>query len=256
MRVHGCTFLSNHFHLLLSPDDPYQLAAFMNYFNSKLAREVSRLHGWTERIWGHRYHAIPVSDEESAQLEQLEYLLAQGCKEDLVERPEEWPGVHSAEALCEGTAMRGHWHDRTAEALARHRGKRCEGLSLVHPEQVVFSPLPCWAHLPPDQYRQRIRGILQEITSRYAAERARRGVKCLGAERVRSQDPHTRPVSMARRPPPWIHAASVAIRIAFRQAYRAFVIAFREAAERLRTGRLPVCFPPWSFPPPWPRPTG
>ncbi|HEX4953629.1 MAG TPA: transposase [Thermoanaerobaculia bacterium] len=256
MRVHGCVFLSNHYHLLLSPDDPYQLAAFMNHFNSKLAREVARLHGWNERIWGHRYHAIPVSDEEAAQVEQLRYLLAQSCKEDLVEQPGEWPGVHCAEALRDGTALLGHWYDRTAEAVARHRGKRPEDLSFVHPEQVVFSPLPCWAHLPPDEYRQRIRESLVEITSRSAAERAWRGAKVLGAKRVLSLDPHTRPATVARRPAPWIHAATSAARTAFRLAYRLFVVAFREAARRLRAGRLPVSFPPWSFPPHLPRPTG
>ena len=45
-------FLSNHYHLLLRPRDAPELARFMNYLNSNLAREAGRLHGWRERFWG------------------------------------------------------------------------------------------------------------------------------------------------------------------------------------------------------------
>ena len=48
---------------------------------------------------------------------------------------------------------------------------------------------------------------------------------------------------------PLIHAATRRVRKAFRDAYRAFVAAYREAAERLKAGKLPVAFPVGSFPP-------
>ena len=74
----------------------------MGYFNSKLAREVGRLTGWKQKIFGRRYQAIVVSDEEGAQIERLRYGLAHGVKEDLVDRPRDWPGVHGVQALLEG----------------------------------------------------------------------------------------------------------------------------------------------------------
>jgi hypothetical protein len=43
----------------------------MGHFSSKLAREVGRLTGEKERIFGRCYRAIAVSDEEAAQLERL-----------------------------------------------------------------------------------------------------------------------------------------------------------------------------------------
>jgi hypothetical protein len=64
-----------------------------------------------------------VSSEEAAQIERLRYGLAHGCKEDLVERPRDWPGVHAVRALVEGEALEGLWFDRTQEYAARRRGE-------------------------------------------------------------------------------------------------------------------------------------
>src|ERR1700712_4924120 len=61
--VRVCFFVcvSNHMHLLLWVKDAQQLARFMGHFTSKLAREVGRLTGWKEKIFGRRYQAIVVS---------------------------------------------------------------------------------------------------------------------------------------------------------------------------------------------------
>lgn len=52
MRVCGFIYLSTHCHLLLRPESVKQLADFMRDVNSKIAREVGRLHDWKEKIWG------------------------------------------------------------------------------------------------------------------------------------------------------------------------------------------------------------
>src|SRR3954453_15148258 len=79
-------------HLLLWTEDARELAKFMGYFLSKLARGVGGLTGWKEKIFGRRYQAIVVSGEEEAQIERLRYGLAHGAKEDLGDRPRDWPG--------------------------------------------------------------------------------------------------------------------------------------------------------------------
>jgi hypothetical protein len=84
-------FLSSHYHLLLDITDAHQLANFMRYLNSNLAREVGRLVDWPDGIWSSRYRAIVVSQEEAAQIERLRYVLSNGCKEGLVGRPQDWP---------------------------------------------------------------------------------------------------------------------------------------------------------------------
>ena len=62
--IHAPAFLSNHYHLLLTVTDAQQLAEFMNYLNSNLAREAGRLVRWREKFWGRRFQAVIVSAEE------------------------------------------------------------------------------------------------------------------------------------------------------------------------------------------------
>jgi REP element-mobilizing transposase RayT len=80
--IHVCaySFASNHFHLLLDVDDALQLARFMGYVNSNLARKVGRYVGWKDKIWSRRYQAIVISSEEAAQVERLRSCLAHGVK--------------------------------------------------------------------------------------------------------------------------------------------------------------------------------
>jgi hypothetical protein len=87
---------------LLTVDDARQLADFVGYLNSNLAREIAHKTGWTDKIWSRRYEAIQVSSEKEAQAKRLKYILAHGAKEGLVARPQEWPGVHCVGPLLAG----------------------------------------------------------------------------------------------------------------------------------------------------------
>ena len=71
----------------------------------------------------------------------------------------------------------------------------------------------------------------------------------LGAAHVLAQHPHARPRRSDRSLAPLVHAAKRRAREAFRAVYRAFVDAFRAAAERVRQGETPVEFPLYAFPP-------
>jgi len=122
-------FLSNHLHILAWAIDSEQLANFMRYFLSKLAREVSRLTGWHDKVLAPRYQAIPISEEEAAQVERLLYILANGCKENLVARPQDWPGVHCVDALLTGEPLKGTWFDRTLRSIADRAGRSHPNLS-------------------------------------------------------------------------------------------------------------------------------
>src|SRR4030095_2235539 len=90
---------SNHLHLSLDIDNAHQLSRFMRYVNSNLARKVGGRVGWRDKIWSRRYQAIVISPEEAAQVGRLRYILSHGVKEDLVERIDQWPGVHCAQSL-------------------------------------------------------------------------------------------------------------------------------------------------------------
>jgi REP element-mobilizing transposase RayT len=250
VEIHGLVVLSNHTHLLLSVHSPQQLAAFMDYVAGNIAREIGRVHRWREKFWARRYRAILVSHEPEAQVGRLAYLLANGIKEGLVERPHDWPGVHCARALCHGTDLNGTWFDRTAQYEARRRGDDRPETEFATPERVVFSPLPCWAGLEPAVYRQRVLDLARNAVKDGRDRRA--GQPVLGRRAILSQHPHDEPLTHDRSPAPAVHAASKAIRTMLRVAYWQFVAAYREAAMRLRKGDRLVRFPAGAFPPPIP----
>lgn len=250
VRVCEPVFMSNHYHLLLIPSNALQLALFMAYVNSNIAREAGRLHDWKVRFWQTRYSHIPVTDEEASQIERLVYLLAQGCKEGLVSSPREWPGVSGVHARLDGQVLRGIWIDRTAEYRASLSGSDLGPEAFTWEELLELAPLPCWAHLSPVEYRRRYAELVKKVETDARLQAKRSGRSPLGAATVVQHDPHFQPNRVRKAPMPWVHAASKASREAFREAYRLFFVAFRQAAEKLRAGVLTALFPEGSFPPP------
>ena len=249
IRVCSYAFVSNHFHLLLDVDDALQLAQFMRYVNSNLARKVGRLVGWRDKIWARRYQAIVISSEEAAQVERFRYVLAHGIKEGLVERVTDWPGVHCGQALLTGEAVQGYWYDETQMYAARRRGEELDRMRFATLESLALSPLPCWKHLPEKTRRKLAADLIAEIEAEAAVRRQRTGSQVLGASAVRGQHPFDRPAKSKKSPAPLFHAASKVVRRELYEMYGWFVAAFREASEKLRAGNRLVSFPAGSFPP-------
>ena len=54
-------FQSNHYHLLVTAQEAEHLSRFMGSVQSNLAREVCRLHDWSDKVWSRRYRSICVS---------------------------------------------------------------------------------------------------------------------------------------------------------------------------------------------------
>ncbi|HKH48666.1 MAG TPA: hypothetical protein VKM72_28715 [Thermoanaerobaculia bacterium] len=189
---------------------------------------MDRHGGVTDKLWSRRYQAILISDEEAAHVERLKYVLANGCKENLVASPLEWPGVHCARALLLGEPLEGTWHNRTLAYNFRMRGKSSDPSQVETRVTVQLSQLPCWKHLAPEVYRSRLAGLVQEIEKTAAAEREKKGVEPLGAEQVQAQEAETRPETLDKSPAPFIHAATKKARKAIHEAYAWFVAAYRE----------------------------
>jgi REP element-mobilizing transposase RayT len=229
---------SNHYHMLVRAKDARQLSRFMQYFNGNFAREVARLTGWKDKIVSRRHQAILVSDEEAAQVERLKYILGHGVKEDLVERVDQWPGVHCARALIGGEPLKGYWFDRTQEYAARQRGELFGDYEYATEETVFLDPLPCWSHLPVEEQRRRAAALVQEIEEEARIRREASGRQPLGVAAVLTQDPTRRPEKLKKSPAPFVHAATKAMRRQLWEAYAWFVAAYRDAAEKLRAGDL------------------
>ena len=241
--------LSNHYHALLFVKDVKRLAEFAGYLNSNLAREVGRLTNWTGKVWGKRYEAIPVSNEEEAQVARLKYVLSHGVKENLVAELREWPGLHCVRQIVDGEPLTGTWFDRTQAGLARRKGEDPDPAEHAETETVTFSPLPCWEHLSPEAYRERVGKMADEIEQEAAAARKRTGAHPLGAAKILAQHPWTRPERVKKSPAPLLHAASKAVRQIFYEGFALLVAAYRTAADKLKRGDPNPGFPAGCFPP-------
>ncbi|HTG32267.1 MAG TPA: hypothetical protein VLB76_05000 [Thermoanaerobaculia bacterium] len=249
VRICAYVFVSSHYHLLLDVDDARQLANFMRYLNSNLAREVGRLVRWSDGVWSRRYQSILVSGEEGAQIARLKYVLSHGVKEELVKRPRDWPGLHSVRALTDGEPIEGYWFSRTLEYAARQRGETFDRLQYATRETVTLSPLPSWKDLSTDARRTRVLSLIGQIETEAAARRARTGGEPLGVAAILGQHPHHRPARLKKSPAPLFHAISHLVRQQFYEGYAWFVATFRQAAEKLRAGDRTAAFPVGSFPP-------
>ena len=163
--------------------------------------------------------------------------------------PREWPGVNTAAALLQGKSLTGHWIDRPRQYAARNRGEDVSDERFAVEETMILSPLPCWAHLSPERYRQRIEALVEEVEEEAARVRRRSGSRVLGVKAILAQNPQARPDHLTRSPAPLVHAATKAARRMFYELYAEFVSAFRTASDILRRGNRDAPFPAGSFPP-------
>ncbi|MEE8524523.1 MAG: transposase [Thermoanaerobaculia bacterium] len=252
IRIHAVAGLSGHMHILATVDDAEQLADFMEYANGNIAREALRIvagSGWSGKVWGRRYAAIPVSDEEPAQVKRLRYLLSHGAKENLVTSPRLWPGLHCIDALIDGKPLEGIWYDRSAEYEADRRDKDVDPRAFIAHYSLELEPLPCWRHLPGEEYRQRITEMVHNIEVETARRIFLTGKVPPGPEAIRQQHPHQQAVRPKKSPAPFCHAFSKEAGKQLREAYRLFVEAYRQAAAQLRSGNRSARFPEGCFPP-------
>jgi hypothetical protein len=179
----------------------------------------------------------------------LRYVLENGCKENPMARPGQWPGPNSVRALLHGGTLRGVWHDQTSDWEARRRGKTIRFHDFRSSELVVLEPLPCWQHLPPEEIQERVLHMVREIEHDTAERHRRNGSRILGPKAVQEVHPHDSVQSPKRSPRPAFHAATREVREAMKQAYRELAEFFRAAAQDLRADIKGIKFPPGSFPP-------
>ncbi|MGE0545468.1 MAG: transposase [Kofleriaceae bacterium] len=246
VKIYGFTFLSNHYHMLLSAGDGAEIAKFLGYVNSNIAREMGRVHKWRGSLWGRRAKVIPILDSQ-AMIERLRYVISNGVKEGLVASPREWPGASGVPGLLGNMTLSGIWIDRDRLRRARRRDPNADAAAFTSALELTLSPLPVWSDLSASDLREKHEVLVQDV-ERDARER---GGKVLGAERVMKQNPHDAPKQPARGPAPQCHTSSPLIRDAFRRLYAAFQTLFRTCADA-RKGQPPheMGFPPGSFPRP------
>ena len=81
-----------------------------------------------------------------------------------------------------------------------------------------LEPLPSWAHLTPEQYREQIAALIAGIEAGATEVREAMGRPALGPEAIRIQKRHDRPAKPKKSPAPLFHAVSKKVRL---ELYRA-----------------------------------
>lgn len=259
----AASFMCNHAHLL-AQGPPDQLVGFIAYIQREISRRWGREINWPSSMW-ESYIATALPTVESHQ-ECFKYILSQGVKEGLVERPEQWPGFHAAKYLTKISPCAGEWLDGTRYGKANYKyKKRVENKGskkgLKRPKKrdytrsynITFTRLACWAHLEENEYNALINDILNTITEE--GRIGRNGRKPLGAKKVMAMSRRRR---NALPPLPWFEERKKMIfwanpqapeTKAYVRAYWWHQICFRIAAGQLKNGVLDVVFPRGCFRP-------
>jgi REP element-mobilizing transposase RayT len=261
VKLHVLSVMSNHMHAIATGP-----ATQLPFFIGFIKREISRRWGmrpdvdWPGVMW-EPYVATALPTHES-QVNALKYVLSQGVKEDLVERPQDWPGVNCVHALLLGRKMSGQWLDATKykrairlAARSKKPKKQIKRADYLVNYNVELSPLPAFEGLSTEASRKAIADILDELRKETITRRAADGSTPVGVRAVKTISRETR-VSLP--PPPWFeerrrmivwaNLAAPETR-AYIRDYWAFQFEFREASLKYRSGNASVEFPPGSFRP-------
>jgi REP element-mobilizing transposase RayT len=249
-------FVSNHAHLILGVrGDGRAVSAFMKSLDEKIAMDLNRHRdGRRGQFFACRPKITAILDD--AHLEgRLTYTHAQPVHHDLVERAEDWPGLSSFRAVCEGkTGVEVAWLDEDAW---RRAGARPDQIRRhTRRVEVPLSPLPKWAALSERERGAARRAHEQSVRDREgdkAAERRALGQRrALGKPaRLTRVDPFSRPAVPSKRSSRvWAHGER-SLTAAFRAAYTLLLVAYRAASARFReTGERdfpPSTFAPWAY---------
>lgn len=195
IEVHAFVAMSNHIHLVVTDRDCV-LDRFMSRLLGPLARYMNRFDSLSGPVFERRYSAIEILDQ-GAFIDRLVYTMTNPVAANLVERPEDWPGV-------------------------------------------LFARIEQGLH---DQVAELVRARVADL----ALERGRKPV--LGSRVVCRQRPMDSPRSFQRKRMPLCHFSDRRYFYAYRDLWRCFTRAFKEASHRFRNGDFGARFPDYSFRP-------
>ncbi|MCK5687659.1 hypothetical protein KAI87_00245 [Myxococcota bacterium] len=252
IKLYAAVTMSNHQHWQCQ-GHPAELPRFIGYIKREITRRLNFAQEKFGPMWA-SYDSLALPGQIS-ELSSLRYILSQGVKEGLVERPEDWPGQHCAKSLLTGEPLRGIWFDGTSYSRDRDREKRRVGgnpdkikrENYIEETEFYFDPLPRWEHLSQADYQTKIRHIVNEIVSKEAKERGDAPV--LGAQAVMQMSIETRKAWVPlphhegrKRLICWGPSYAPELQD-YLEEYWAFQLAYKEISKRFRAGELNVQFP-------------
>ena len=190
IKLYGFAFMSNHIHLMVSGRGN-EVSSFVGFIKREISRRLGQRYKLPGAFWHQRFVATALPTEES-QVKCLKYILSQGVKEDLVERPEHWPGLHCTKHLMTGSRIKAEWLDATSYHRAKTiqarliRKKRLNKLDFIQRIDLAVDALPCWEHLSTETRRSHVSALVADIVAEEAGRRKREGKTVVGRKAVRN----------------------------------------------------------------------
>lgn len=225
---------SNHHHTVIF-DRKGHCPKFIEHFHKMFARcQNARLGRW-ENLWSSAEPSVTALLDRKTVIDKMVYAAANPVKDSLVERATQWPGANGYRCL---QANRPLQIKRPNHFFSRHGSM---------PREVTFE-LTIPAELGSlETVANEVREGVEQIEAMMRAKRSTTGGRILGRRTVLRQPWTASPTTEAKhrglRPR---FAGAQEVRIAALQAYRLFLVAYREAREIWRRG-LKAVFPSGTY---------
>ena len=248
IKLHAYAFVSNHYHMIISSKTQRDLSEFMSHFNGCLGKELAIEHDLHGKIWHSRYKSSPILDPEALK-DRYRYLLAHSVKEDLVEHPKQWPGLHAYKQICLKQTLKGIWVDRTRLYHAKQQAKLKKNLGKSMPTEADFTielsveidgPPPMWAELTQEEYESLCESLVAETVELHIQRRKAEKKGVLGVKKVLVQPIFQRRFTK-RSACPLCHTKIIELLREYKAAYWSFVGHFRVASYELRDALVERC---------------
>ncbi|MBA2665107.1 MAG: hypothetical protein H0U74_22665 [Bradymonadaceae bacterium] len=185
----GFVFMGNHFHLIFRAPG-LNMGEFMRDFESWLASKLKRHLKATSTIFARRYTSVDLLDDATA-FDKLIYVLANPCASDLVDKPEQYPGLSSLSYHLEAKPVCGGWIEQEKLTRNRKRNKAYDVEKAVTSHSFELAVLPSMAELSTSERATKIAQALKETCERLKHARGRKRV--VGTRRLQGIDPFSRP---------------------------------------------------------------
>ncbi|MBN8616088.1 MAG: hypothetical protein J0L92_36185 [Deltaproteobacteria bacterium] len=256
VRLVAFCFVSNQFHLIVRIDDDAdgrRISEFMKALDEQVAMKLNEHRGRHGHFFADRPSMTPILDEAHL-MERMVYVHAQPVHHGLVDRVEEWPGLSSYRAVCDGASEVEATHFDEAAWRAAGEDRR-ELATFTRRVSVPVTMPAAWETLSASGVQAARRAVESGVRERErekAIERRARGEhrRLPKGSSYRKIDPFSRPTgSSTRKPAPWAHASAEAQR-QYRAAYALMLAQYRVASEAFRATGVMGAFPegtwlPW-----------
>jgi hypothetical protein len=253
IRIHWFECNLHHLHIGFSVDDDAireNVAPFFRTLLSGIARQVNKLWGRENHVFGERYRAEPCLDDAAAE-QQLLYAVANPVKDGQVERVVESPFFSTFRHAGRGEPLR-FWHIDFAGWWKRGGPRKANRVkNFLTWVDVELAPLPALNALTEHQRRTRMRHLAREAEQAAAERLALEGRGIVGVDALRRLDPRDRPRSPKESGlQPLCHASDATARRDFEHQWRELFHEHRRASFDFRAGYFEREFPDGTYRPP------